>query len=90
MQDFIDAASAVASATAPDRNGRLQRYGERAAANLQRRGETLCVVEATSGGLVTASLLANPGASRFLVGGTSPHPDQLVPSLSSPFGVLQV
>lgn len=39
----------------------------RCAGLLARRGERVAVVEATSGGLVGASLLACPGASRFFV-----------------------
>lgn len=39
------------------------------AARLVARGETLAVAESSSGGLVAAALLAQPGASRFFLGG---------------------
>ena len=38
------------------------------AAKLVKRGETVCVAEATAGGLLSASMLAVPGASRFFLG----------------------
>ena len=39
------------------------------AAALRARKETLAVVESSSGGLLSAALLAQPGASAFFVGG---------------------
>lgn len=39
------------------------------AARLVARGETLAVSESSAGGLVSAALLAVPGASRFFLGG---------------------
>ena len=36
---------------------------------LRQRGETLCVAETSPGGLVSAALLAVPGASAYFVGG---------------------
>jgi nicotinamide-nucleotide amidase len=39
------------------------------AALLKQRGETLAVVESSAGGLVSAALLAVPGASAFFLGG---------------------
>jgi nicotinamide-nucleotide amidase len=39
------------------------------AALLKQRGETLAVVESSAGGLVSAALLAIPGASAFFLGG---------------------
>lgn len=39
------------------------------AALLVERGETVAVAEATTGGLVSAALLAVPGASRYYAGG---------------------
>lgn len=39
------------------------------AAALRERGETIAVSESSSGGLVAASLLAQPGASAYFVGG---------------------
>lgn len=41
----------------------------RVAARLIERGETLVVSESSAGGLLAASLLAVPGASRFFLGG---------------------
>jgi PncC family amidohydrolase len=42
---------------------------ERIAARLIERGETISVCESSTGGLLSASLLAVPGASRFFMGG---------------------
>ena len=39
------------------------------AAVLRARGETVAVVESSAGGLISAALLAQPGASAFFVGG---------------------
>jgi nicotinamide-nucleotide amidase len=36
---------------------------------LKRRGETLAVAESSTGGLISAALLAQPGASAYFVGG---------------------
>ena len=41
------------------------RLGER----LRARGETIAVAESSAGGLIAASLLAQPGASAFFLGG---------------------
>ena len=38
--------------------------------HLQRRRETVAVAESSSGGLISASLLAVPGASAYYLGGT--------------------
>jgi nicotinamide mononucleotide (NMN) deamidase PncC len=43
--------------------------GERAGALLVARGERVAVSESSSGGLVSAALLAVPGASAFYLGG---------------------
>src|SRR4051794_20531038 len=43
---------------------------ERVAATLTERGETVAVAEGSCGGLISASLLAVPGASKYFVGGT--------------------
>jgi PncC family amidohydrolase len=40
-----------------------------AATRLRRRGETISVAEGSCGGLISASLLALPGASAYYVGG---------------------
>ena len=42
---------------------------ERVGASLRRRGESVAIVESSAGGLVSASLLAIPGASAFYLGG---------------------
>ena len=42
---------------------------EKAAALLKARGETIAVAESSSGGLVSAALLAVPGASAYYLGG---------------------
>ena len=42
---------------------------ERAAEGLRRRGETVAVAEGSCGGLVSAALLAIPGASTYYAGG---------------------
>jgi nicotinamide-nucleotide amidase len=41
----------------------------RVAASLRERGQTVAVVESSAGGLVSAALLAIPGASAYFVGG---------------------
>jgi nicotinamide-nucleotide amidase len=43
---------------------------EKIAARLKERGETLAVAESSTGGLISAALVAQPGASLFFVGGT--------------------
>jgi nicotinamide-nucleotide amidase len=43
---------------------------EKIAARLKERGETLAVAESSAGGLISAALVAQPGASLFFVGGT--------------------
>jgi PncC family amidohydrolase len=43
---------------------------ERAAQLLKDRGETIVVAESSTGGLVSAALLAVPGASAYFLGGT--------------------
>ena len=44
-------------------------YAEKAAALLKARHETIAVAESSAGGLITAALLAVPGASAYCVGG---------------------
>jgi nicotinamide-nucleotide amidase len=43
---------------------------EKIAARLRERNETLAVAESSAGGLISAALVAQPGASVFYVGGT--------------------
>src|SRR3954471_3464854 len=45
-------------------------HAERVAALLRQRKETVAVAESSAGGLITASLLAVPGASEYCIGGT--------------------
>ena len=42
---------------------------EKIAALLKQRGETIAVSESSTGGLISAALLAVPGASAYYVGG---------------------
>ena len=48
---------------------RLLPAAAKIAARLRERGETLAVAESSSGGLISAALLAQPGASAFFLGG---------------------
>ncbi len=45
-------------------------HAEKAAALLKARKETIAVAESSAGGLITAALLAVPGASSYCLGGT--------------------
>jgi PncC family amidohydrolase len=47
----------------------LAAIGARAGAALVARGQTIAVVDGATGGLISAGLLAMPGASAFYVGG---------------------
>ena len=47
----------------------LLKHAERVAALLKTRKETIAVSESSTGGLVTAALLAVPGASAYCLGG---------------------
>ena len=47
----------------------LLALGARAGALLKARGETVAVAETSAGGLISASLLAVPGASAYFTGG---------------------
>jgi nicotinamide-nucleotide amidase len=44
-------------------------HAERVAVLLKKRGETVAVAESSAGGLITAALLAVPGASAYCLGG---------------------
>ncbi|HET6182317.1 MAG TPA: CinA family protein [Acetobacteraceae bacterium] len=43
---------------------------ERIAARLKARGETIAIAESSTGGLISAALLAVPGASAYFLGGS--------------------
>ncbi|HTW70190.1 MAG TPA: CinA family protein [Acetobacteraceae bacterium] len=43
---------------------------ERIAARLKARGETVAIAESSTGGLISAALLAVPGASAYFLGGS--------------------
>jgi len=55
---------------------------ERAAALLKRRKETVAVAESSSAGLISAALLAVPGASAYFIGGGVLYTRQSILALS--------
>src|SRR4029077_13722623 len=59
----------------------LLKHAERVAALLKERKETIAVSEPSTGGLVTASLLAVPGASAYCLGGVVLYTRQAWPPL---------
>jgi nicotinamide-nucleotide amidase len=48
---------------------KLMPLAERIAAHLKERKETIAIAESSAGGLISAALLAIPGASAYFVGG---------------------
>ncbi|MFP6643085.1 MAG: CinA family protein, partial [Candidatus Latescibacterota bacterium] len=48
---------------------RLVEIGSRAGAALKAAGQTVAVAESSAGGVISASLLAVPGASAYFKGG---------------------
>jgi PncC family amidohydrolase len=52
-----------------DGNGDLNALAATVAARLKARGETIAVAESAAGGLISAALLAVPGASAYFLGG---------------------
>jgi PncC family amidohydrolase len=52
-----------------EREDELQAVAERIAARLKERGETVAVAESSTGGAISAALLAVPGASAYFLGG---------------------
>lgn len=61
----------------------LMPLAERAAALLKQRKETIAVAESSSGGLISAALLAMPGASAYFIGGGVHYTRQSVLALNS-------
>ncbi len=55
--------------------------GARAGALLKDRGETVAVAETSAGGLISASLLAVPGASAYFLGGAIPYSGRAIRGL---------
>jgi nicotinamide-nucleotide amidase len=47
----------------------LAELGERVGSRLRQRGDTVAIAESSAGGLISAALLAVPGASAFFLGG---------------------
>ncbi len=56
--------------------------GARAGALLKARGETCAVAETSAGGLISASLLAVPGASAYFVGGAVTYSKRSIRALA--------
>ena len=55
--------------TGREETPRLMALAEEVGGKLRARGETVAVAESSAGGLISAALLAVPGASAFFVGG---------------------
>lgn len=60
----------------------LLALGERAGTLLRARHETIAVAETSAGGLISASLLAVPGASRYFAGGAIPYSGRSIEGLA--------
>jgi PncC family amidohydrolase len=56
--------------------------GARAGALLKSRGETIAIAETSAGGLISASLLAVPGASAYFIGGAVTYSKRAVTALA--------
>ena len=80
--------------------GKLAEMSQGASKFLMQRGETVAVAESSCGGLISASLVAVPGASAFYIGGgivyTAQSGRQIVPgrpkgmrSASEPFALFE-
>jgi nicotinamide-nucleotide amidase len=66
----------------------LLALGAEAGALLKERGDTIAVCESSAGGLVSAALLAVPGASAYFLGGTVVYTRQASKALLA--GVVEV
>ena len=55
--------------TTDDQHPRLMALAQEVGERLAARGETVAIAESSAGGLISAALLAVPGASRFFKGG---------------------
>lgn len=62
--------------TAPNLPAQLLHAAQAAAALLRQRQETVAVAESSAGGLISAALLAMPGASAYFVGGAAAYTGQ--------------
>ncbi len=51
-------------------------HAEKIAALLKARGQTIAIAETSSGGLISAALLAVPGASAYFMGAVVPYTQQ--------------
>ena len=60
----------------------IYKMGERAGALLKARGEKLAVGETSAGGLISASLLAVPGASAYFAGGAITYSKRSISGLA--------
>ncbi|OCT54601.1 competence/damage-inducible protein CinA [Cladophialophora carrionii] len=65
----MSSSSAAAAAAAQFPPPQLKAAAEEVASLLKSRGETVCVAETAAGGLISAALLATPGASKIYRGG---------------------
>jgi PncC family amidohydrolase len=66
-------------------SARLWELGAQAGALLKSRGETIAVAETSSGGLISASLLAVPGASAYFAGGAITYSRRSIRGLAGIF-----
>ena len=69
MNDEVAEASEAGLRREPPEIGALGDLAGSIAARLVARGETVAVCESSAGGLISAALLAMPGASAYFVGG---------------------
>ena len=70
LRSSLSAGTAAREATYAPTSCSNPPLADRVAAKLKARGDTVAVAEGSCGGLISASLLAVPGASRYFVGGS--------------------